>query len=339
MMDTRVRDWSTEPGQGDVRHTYRSLGISVTRLALAFMAVWILLFAIQHWLPFVQNGGSVVGQIKYQMAAGGRLFRAADRKRFFMFGNSKTLAGLNPDIFDHEFGDHAQMVNLAIPGTEMFVDLLEKALLAGTSPTHILLQSLPKRLEEETVWSTIKDNKAMINLIFPFRNYVRDAIIFVFEAGHPRNMAGHYRSNAEQVAQLIADRGYYFIKSQSRYPDDRLPADYSLPTDQPKVVRGRSVDTDAPELLRLYRLAEQYDFNILLVPTVFRRGEYAVANLPEVALTAALQPFRRISVVGPAYLLYEPEYFSDPIHLNPNGARRYSTELAGLVRQTIEKAP
>lgn len=338
-MDTRVRDWSTESDRGDVRHTYRSLYVSMARFAVVFLAVWILLFGLQHLLPFVQNGGGVVGQVKHQMAAGGRLFGAADRYRLLAFGNSKTLAGLNPEIFEHEIGDHVHVVNLAVPGEDRFVNLLEEALLAGNRPTHVLLQMLPKRLEEETVWSTIKDNKQMINLIFPFRNYVRDLIIFLFETGSPLNLSRHYRSNANQITQLIADHGYYFIKSQSRYPDDRLPDDYSLPTDHPKVVLRRDGDTDAPEFQRLYRLAERYDFDILLVPVVSRRGEYAAPDLPEDALTAALQPFRRIRVVSPPYLLYEPEYFSDPIHLNPAGARRYSVELADLLRQEIEKGP
>lgn len=308
------------------------------RFAVAFAAVWLLLFSAQHLLPFVQNGGAVVGKVKYQMVTE-PLFDASDQARLFAFGNSKTLAGVNPETFEQQFGSRVHIVNLAIPGTEKFVDLLEKALAAGNRPTHILLQVLPKRLEAETVWSTIKDNSKMINLVFPFRNYMRDAIIFVFEAGSPLNMARHYRSNGEQVARLFADRGYYFIKSQSRYPDDRLPTDYSLPTDQPKLVFKRDVDTEAPEFRRLYRLAEEYDFSILLVPTVYRRGQYAAPDRPEDTLTAAVSPFRRIHVVGPPYLLYEPEYFSDPIHLNPIGAGRYSTELAGLVRREIEKGP
>lgn len=338
MMDTRVRDWSTEPDLGGVRHTVRSLSAAMIRFVVAVAAVWILLFSLQRLLPFVQNGAAAVNQIKYQMATA-RLFDAADRYRLLAFGNSKTLAGLNPEIFEHEFGDHAHVVNLGNPGTERFVDLLEKALSAGNRPTHVLLQQLPKRIEEETIWSTIKDNKAMINLLFPFRNYVRDAIVFVFEARSPFNLARHYRSNADQVTQLIADRGYYFIKSQSRYPDDRLPADYSLPTDQPRTIFQRNVDTGAPEFQRLYQLAEQYDFDILLVPTVYRRGEYAVPNPQEAVLTAALRSFRRIRVIGLPYLLYDPEYFSDPVHLNPIGAGRYSRELATVVRRTVEQGP
>jgi hypothetical protein len=308
------------------------------RFVVAVAAVWILLLSLQHLFPFVQNGAAAVRQVKYQMAAG-QLFGTADRYRLFAFGDSKTLAGINPEIFEHQFGDHAHVINFGIPATERFVDLLEKTLSAGNRPTHVLLQQLPKHIEEETIWSTIKDNKTMINLLFPFRVYMHDAIVFVFEAGSPFHLAGRYRSNAGQVTQLVVDRGYYFVKSQSRYPDDRLPEDYSLPTDQPRTILQRNIDTDAPELQRLCQLAEQYDFDILLVPTVYRRDEYAVPSQPETALMAALQPFRRIRIVGAPYLLYEPKYFSDPVHLNQIGARRYSRELAAVVRQSIEQGP
>ncbi|WP_395697858.1 hypothetical protein [Methylocella sp.] len=57
------------------------------------------------------------------------------------------------------------------------------------------------------------------------------------------------------------------------------------------------------------------------------------ASEPELAPLASAYP--RVSVVGPPYLRYDVRYFSDPVHLNVEGADLYSRELARLVKDRL----
>ena len=41
----------------------------------------------------------------------------------------------------------------------------------------------------------------MIEILFPFRTYVRDAFAFAFEANGPSNFVRLYRSNAVQIGK------------------------------------------------------------------------------------------------------------------------------------------
>jgi hypothetical protein len=172
----------------------------------------------------------------------------------------------------------------------------------------------------------------MIETLFPFRTYLRDAIVFAFEANGSSNFVRQYRSNADQIGQMNSDHGYYFIRSQSRYPDNRLPDDYRLPTDRPDDAHPRRVDFESHDFLRLVHLAEAYDFEIVLVPVAYRKGEFAPPPDEDREMIASLRRFDRIRVLGPPYLLYEPSAFSDPVHLNTSGAERYTRQIAALFR-------
>lgn len=327
-MDIRVVDWSTEDSIRVPARTWRSLRASFARVVASSLVVWLALAGLQKALPFVENGGGAVGDAKYEIAVRPGLFAPHDKLRVYAFGNSKILAGFRPDVFARACGPDASAFNLAIPGREKFVDVLEAALKAGNVPNHILLQFFPTQSPEDSLLGAVQDNKKIVRFLFPFRSFVRDAISFVFEARGPSGFVRQYRSNAAQVEQVRLDRGYYFIKSQSLYPGDQLPADYRLPTDHPNQILGRPVDVGDPEFLRLIDLASEYDFRIDLIPVAFRMGEYAPPPAESPETIAAVRRFERVKIAGPPYLLYEPAAFSDPVHLNPSGAEKYTIDVA-----------
>ena len=80
--------------------------------------------------------------------------------------------------------------------------------------------------------------------------------LFVFASIGHGGISGFYRECAGIGEQVLRDRGYYFIKGQSHYPGDRLPDEFSLPTDTPdkldtaqlvraaRLVRGIAIDLD-----------------------------------------------------------------------------------------------
>jgi len=336
MLDTRVKDWSTEHGGEASERSYRDLFASIARFVVGAVAIGAFLFGAQKALPYVQNGAAVVGQVKLGFAQGSNLFRPSDKIRIVSFGNSKTLAGFQALTFDAALGANARSFNLAIPGDDRYVDLLETALSHGNAPTHVFVQGFPhSKQNADSLWTFLLDNKKMVNLIFPFREYVRDALIFAYEARAAGGLVRQYKSNAAQIEKLQSEHGYYFIKSQSHYAGDRLPDDYTLPTDRPNEVMKRPIDPADAEFVRLMRLADKYDFQVVLVPVAFRRGEFAAPPDADSEAANILRTYKRAHVIGPAYWIYETREFSDPVHLNPEGAERYTRQLAALFQHSL----
>ncbi|MDB5512453.1 MAG: hypothetical protein JWR08_1936 [Enterovirga sp.] len=329
MLDARVKDWTSEEHGAAVERSYRSLLASFAVFCMAVAAVWLVLFGLYKAFPYAQNGSQALADAKRALAGQPNLFPPGAGIRVLAFGNSKTLAGLQPGTFDRTAGPGVVSINFAIPGEVRFLDLLEATLAAGNRPTHLLVQQLPIE-NAPTPLDLIKRDKAIANWLFPFRGFVRDLVVFAYESRRTGGVRALYAENAAQVAQAVRDRGYFFIASQSHYPGHRLPADYRLPTDAPGTVLERSLRTEADDFRRLVALAEAYDFQVVLVPAAYRSGEFAEPPAADDGTARRLSAFPRIHVVGPAYWTYPPGEFSDPVHLNGPGAARYTHQLAEL---------
>ncbi len=312
--------------------SYRSFGISLALFILATTTIWTILFSLQVHLPYVSNGAAVVGHFKRSIAAKQSDYDNSNI-RIAAFGDSRTLAAFNPRVFDALFAPKVRSYNFGIPGDSQFMPVLKTLLTSGTHPTHILLQYLPMDPVVEDSWRKIlKDDKLIVNTLFPFRNFVRDLFLFVSESRSDGGLLAHYRSNRDQIEKLEKDRGYYFIKSQSHYAGNRLPDGYSLPTDRPTQVLERYLNTSNNGFVELTSLANKYELQIFVVPTAVRPGELAVPPEEDKSLSDRLKSFPQIHVVGPAYWIFELKYFSDPVHLNPDGAAVYSKRLADLLK-------
>lgn len=296
---------------------------------VAIAGVWLALFAVMSALPYIQNGAATVGQTKWAAAAQPNVFPTGSTRRFFFFGNSKVLAGFNPAVLEASLPHGVSAYNLAIPGEERYVDLLDAALQAGNKPTHVLVQSLPAPDADSSWLAMLRDDKRLVSTLFPFRTYLRDLIVFVYESRAGGGIAAQYRSNGAQIEALKVDKGYYFIKSQSHYPNDALPDDFKLPSDKPEQRLPHTFDLNNSETRRLLALAEKYDFKIVVTPVAFRIGEFA-PSAPD-ALDKAAKNVPRLIVMAPSYYLYPPSMFSDPVHLNRVGADRFTRELAAAV--------
>jgi hypothetical protein len=78
-------------------------------------------------------------------------------------------------------------------------------------------------------------------------------------------------------------------------------------------------------------LADRYEFTVVIVPPAYRLGEYGAPS--SAGLQEPNSPLPRLRIAGPAYYLYPPAMFSDPVHLNSNGAATYTNAVAALFRQ------
>ena len=328
------KDWASESAPSVKRGSWTALGQRAAAVLLTAAALWIVLFAAHRSLPFVRSGASIVGESTRDFAER-PLFTSPAATRVVAFGNSKVMAGFKPAAFDEAADPSVRSVNMAIPGESGFMSELEAALRAGNRPTHVLLQFSPLPTAADETWLTrLRDSHRIVRWLVPFRDLPRDLTLFAFDSLSRGGPLSLYRANATQVSQIAADRGWYFIKSQSRYPGDRLPDDYHLPTDTPAASYRPVFDTGSTSFGRLLRLAAEFDFQVVRIPVVYRIGEYAPPDGESLAAigTSDDPNFRSI---GPPYLLYPPALFSDPVHLNPAGAERYSRELARIFRDSL----
>lgn len=284
--------------------------------------IWLALYGFSLGFPYVRNGAAVVAEMK-RAATDRPLLDARATTRVIAFGNSRILAGFYPDVFDRNAGINVASLNMGLPGEMRFVDLLERMLASGDRPTHVLVQFPPEKQAAESWIELLRDSKRIIDILLPFRDLPRDLTLFLGASlkGGPRR---HYQENKAQIHQMLDDRGWFFIRSQSLFPGDQLPDDFRLPTDTPSKVLSEDFPTDTAAFKHLLELANTYKFQIVRIPVPLREGEVAPPERAD-APPDALPHFRKI---GPDYLLYPASQFSDPVHLNPRGAERYSAELA-----------
>jgi hypothetical protein len=144
-----------------------------------------------------------------------------------------------------------------------------------------------------------------------------------------------YDYGKEAVAEVEAERGYYFIEGQSHYEGGHLPEGFKLDTDRPDLVLSRKVRPQGPNFEQLNALAMKYGFQVLIVPMYYRVGEFAPPPPVNALLAQELRPYPAFQVVGPDYLLFDNRYFSDPAHANRVGALLYTRQLAELLKGNV----
>jgi hypothetical protein len=305
--------------------------------ALLCVVVWIVLFALYIRLPYLQSGSEIVTSAKLSYSLTHPLFDDDARIRILAFGDSKTLAALNPKVLDNQLEQDgikakAQSFNEGLPGEKRYVIYLERLLASGVRPTHVLVQFPPVKEDTESTWREwLRHDKMIVDTLFPFRTLPRNLALFLFSSiEHRAGVWELYRENAQEAKQVIGDRGYFFIKGQSHFPGDSLPDDYRLDTDTPTRLANRAIDTSVPAFGRLSLLSKLYGFKVVIFPPAYRTGELAPAPAREPAM-ASVPGFSQFIVAGEDYWLMPPRYFSDPIHTNTSGAEVYSARLAALL--------
>jgi hypothetical protein len=301
--------------------------------------LWLILYGAYVAFPYVRNGADVIFDAKVRHLETQEIFSATARQRIVVFGDSKILAGFDPAIFGEALPADAESFNAGRPANSRFMVFLKRILERGTRPTHIFVE-VPPVDERETSWlDYVRHDKKLVGLLFPFRTLPRDLTLFLFQARRNGGVVETYMDNARTAERVIEAKGYYFIKAQSLFPDDRLPDAYSLPTDSPTKAHPRVIDPEAPAFRDLVGLAATYGFKVVFIPTPYRAGEIAPPSAEDssegVSPVGGLPGFY---VAGPSHWLYEPRYFSDPVHLNKEGAALYSRRLAALTASLVSSA-
>jgi hypothetical protein len=299
--------------------------------------VWLALFVLSQRFPYVMVGSAAVYNSKEVAIANSRLLDESKRRRILAFGSSKILSGFIPSLFDRLLPDSSSY-NLGLPATDHFMPELETLLARGERPSHILI-TIPwadPPVHRNSLFHFPDDDAAVLARIFPFRTWVHDSFILLYRSPQFGGIRETYAQAERSIQSMNADQGYYFIAGESRYPNNELPSDFRLDSDQPQSADYRKVDTTLASFRRLNELAQKYTFQVLLVPAYRRPGEVAPVSGVNSAEIDALSHFDHFKVLGPDYYVLDRKYFSDILHLNPTGAQLYTSNLAHLVAEELQ---
>jgi hypothetical protein len=307
---------------------------------LGLIAVWFLLYAVwAHW-PYLSSGSDLVFYAKIQAEKSGAIFAGLQpgQKKVLTFGTSKILAGFVPHQFDKSAADAGVSIrsfNSGYPARDFFVPQLKMMTGRGSVPDVLLLTEAWSRDAGPDVFHPIQDDHLLAEAIFPFRHLIRDSLSFVSNARQHGGIVNYYRLSRRNVEQMMQDSGYYFIAEQSHYPHDRLPDNFSEPTDNPAHVASRVADAQSYEGLELKQIIARHRIACFYVPTYARMTAFAPAP-PRNAAFAAEAQAAGCQVVGPDYFSYPNSYFSDAIHLNKEGAQVFTRDLFNTIQGALK---
>jgi hypothetical protein len=322
----------------DVRPGSHRNNIPPLLFLVSLAASWVLFFAVWNAFPYIRSGANIVYEHKEGLERTGKVFPPVVPfgSRVIILGHSKVLAGFMPALFDSETttaaGFPVYSFNMAKPAVKYFsvqeIDLLAKT---HQLPRRILLAlSWPTDAFRNTMFRFLQDDSDIIDTLFPFRKMPRDLVVFLSLAGRHGGPSESYRHSKNIVQEMDRNRGWYFIEGQSHYPGNQLPDDLHLPEDHPSLVSDPDFRPQGDSFQHLKKDTENLGIRIYIVPTYFREGEMAPAQAVS-PVAERLKPFPHFTVVGPAYFLFPNRYFSDPVHLNPEGAQIYTRRLAELL--------
>jgi hypothetical protein len=318
----------------------RSMPSALGWTILFFVVTWAALYGLWRELPYLKNGSDVVFGAKLQWEHKGQVFPADSAvTRVLIFGNSKILAGFVPAWFDQmSSADHLHVssFNSGFPGSDLFLPPLQAMCARGQAP-NVLLMTLPWSRDPRPrgIFHFIPDDHAVIDGLFPFRNFLRDLTAFLLAAPSHGGVMSYYREAEENERDVIGERGYHLITEQSRFAGGRLPDDFHLASDQPLQKLPRNAPSPSVQIAQLNQLIRQYHIDCYFVPFYLRNGEAAPPEARDARFAAQVEQATPCKLLGPDYYLYPNRLFADQTHLNEAGARVYTEALFQLLKDRL----
>jgi hypothetical protein len=308
--------------------------VSGTRVIFLLTILWLAFYVCSILLPGIKPAGNVVYAAKVKNLCSSVHFPETVKNRILIFGDSRILSGFIPELFDSS-NEVTLSYNFGLPDTVHFLSVLETIVESGQIPTHVLLTlGWSPNNYDSADFDSPDDRRKLIYSLFPFRLLPRDLVLFLIRSRSRGGIIKYYKYGAECVEGMLAERGYYFIEGQSKYPDHRLPEEFRLKKDKPDQILHRNFDSKSWIFERLRELHVKYDISFYIVPCYYRNGAYA-KPLAESSNAKVFRGYRGFRVLGPEYYIYPNKYFSDPAHLNREGAEVYTKELCNLLENYL----
>lgn len=299
-----------------------------------------------------KDGAAQVCETKRQMIRSGAIHYEPDKDNVLFLGTSRILAGIAPTYFDELNGGQTYSYNLALPGLPIssayFVlrDYLEK----NPPPQYIVMQLYINRCRSCTlynyyavqglaqpaeIFSLFKHlaNKAIVfNYIFPFRMYKFHTARYLFDSIFmPARVRSLRKKNNAILNRMIENRGYYFIAEQAVAGNNSLPGDFAEEGGGGETVnKASSYDPFVdPYVKMFFELAHRYRVKVLLIQPAYRENQYLQYEEMPFQYSVLLKQYDNVAIANEGWKIkfYENRFFSDPTHLNEEGAKRYTEEI------------
>lgn len=316
-------------------------------LGFILLACWLGCCWVWRAFPEIVPGSLRVYDEKLSTIQRAALFPMDAQRRILVVGHSYTMAGFEPLVFDRLGSNDCSAFNLGLPVTvfgrriyklDEILDMLQKS---GNVPTHVLVTwraPWPPDLSQPkpTAWTWITpkyDSSVAMQKLFPFKQLGRDGLIFLARSCSHGGPSAFGQACNNEVSKMLHNRGYYFMKSDSIYPNDELPVGFCARDDSPNLSMGRDL-REWEEFISSMKTRANGP-RILLVPNYYRENSCAPAPDNE-PLREVLGKYG-VEVVGPDYWQYPNRMFSDAAHLNPTGAEVYTKDLWALLRDHLGK--
>jgi hypothetical protein len=313
----------------------------VARGLAGFAVLWLIFYGMYRTFPYLTSGAEVLYLSKLRQEMSGNIFPAnSHARRVLIFGDSKVMAGFIPSVFDSlatADGLNISSYNSGYPARSEFVPQLKKMAENKSNLPDILLLTRPWRPTQKGFdpFNPLPSDHEIADRIFPFRYLVRDTFTFLVAAREHGGVLNYYRESRMDEARMLHDHGYYFITERSHYPNYILPDDFHLSSDQPEMVVPRVADPASDELTDLNAIIQENHIQCYYVPEYLRVGESAAAPEVDQAFAGLLRRYTSCKLLGPDYYLYPNRMFSDPVHVNREGAKIYTESVYRLLAKQI----
>lgn len=297
-----------------------------------------------------KDGAALVCEAKRRMVRSGALQHKENKAAVWFMGNSRILAGLVPLHFDKLSGDRTFSYNLALPALPISSSyfVLEDYLEKNPPPQYIVMQLYINHGRTGTVgnyyaaqgmsgWHEMfslfknRDNKSiLLNYIFPFRMYWSHTCRYLYNRiFHPPAVRRLQKNNRAVLNRVAAGRGYYFIEEQAVSGDNRLPEELVRKRGGGFKKGGVYDPFIDPYVEKFFALTLENGIKVMLIQPVYRRGQFLqyVKNPPQ--FTALLERYKHVAMAKGGWKLkfYDNHFFSDLVHLNKDGALRFTGEI------------
>jgi hypothetical protein len=312
-----------------------------------------------HSARIYKDGASIVCEQK-RIAVRDQKWSVSDTEdkiNILYFGASGILSAIIPEVFDSLMKNRTYSLNLALPALPIgpYYHYLKDFLKHNPPPEYIIMtyhvDGEPMLLSETygnqginfpgelfSYFIHRKDKNQIVNYLLPLHVYRGPIFKYLYYSlFDPSHIQRTKKRNDKIVEAMIEDRGYYFIREQSRFPDGKLPADYRADTDCPDC-KMKLYDPESDVYVdKFFKLTEKLNTEVLLVMHPVRRGSYKQFDSVPDPLQKLMRQYENISIPSDMELpFYENRYFSDPHHLNSQGAIRFTGEIAEVFRSVYD---
>jgi len=308
-----------------------------------------------HSAKIYKDGASIICEAKRKAVRNGQIHHERDKTNVLFMGASGMLAGLNPQVFDSLFNYQVNSINMALPALPIasYYHYLKDYLDNNPAPAYIIM-TLQVEGEPFLLFNTYanqginfpdellsyfwnrKDKNQVLNYLLPVHVY-RNAVFQFLSNGllAPEDITETRQRNQHIIEQMVANKGYYFIQEQAKFPNGQLPNDYSEPGDCDTCLKPIIDPFTDPYVDKFFTLTQQQGIEIMLVTYPTREGKIAQYRKTPAIINRLVQAYPNISLPpeGWKFHFYANRFFSDPHHLNKAGSDDYTKAIATRFKQ------